>query len=197
MEHIAAILNHLHRAFGTITDVSVLARLRTYDEIGIGPVVTEQDRSALMLAIEKKQVAEVCGRKCKLAFESKAIFAFVNAYRDRYNALYSDMVNRQSEETDFSLRRFIARKIVTEGELAAKKMLVALSESLEDENARLVREYRYTRANLVEVLAQVFREYDGEKPLIKFVQERYTPRGESEKETVNAAYKAAKILLRK
>lgn len=149
------------------------------------------------MQLKKKQVVEAAGRKAKLAFEGKSIFAFVNAYRDRYNALYSDMVNRQSEETDFALRRFIARKIVTEGDLVAKNELIGFSESLEDENARLVREYRFTRDNLAEVLALVFREYDGEKPLIKFVQERYTPRGESEKETVNAAYKAAKILLRK
>lgn len=192
MEHIATILNHLHRAFGTITDVSALARLRTYDEIGIGPIVTEKDRGELMLAIKKKQVVEAAGRKVKLAFEGKSIFVFVNAYRDRYNALYSDMVTRQSEETDFALRRFIARKIVTEGHLVAKSELIHFSEHVDNENARLVREYRYTRDNLAEVLAQTFREYDGEKPLIEFVQERYAPCGVAERDIINQAYKISR-----
>lgn len=192
MEHIAAILNHLHRAFGTITDVSVLARLRTYDEIGIGPVVTADDRDALMYAVKQKAWVSAGGKKYSLKADGRAVLAFTNAYRDRCNALYSDMVNRDSEETDFALRRFIARKIVTEGEGAAKAELIGLSESLEDENARMVREYRYTRANLVEVLARTFREYDGEKPLIEFVQERYTPCGDAERDVINEAYKISR-----
>jgi len=194
MQAAAAILNHLHRAFGTITDVKVLARLRTYDEIGVGPVVSVQERDEIMAAIQKKHFVWAGGNIYSLKADGRAVIAFLNAYRDRYNALYSDMVHRQSEENDFDLRRFIARKIVTKGEVSAKSELIEMSEEIDGENARLVREYRYTRANLVEVLARTFREYDGEKPLIDFVRDRYPPLGDAEKDIINKAYMAAKLM---
>lgn len=240
VKRVTSTLTHLHRAFGTFTDISVLAAVKDYDHISAGPIVTAEDRAALMLAIEKKQVVEVTGRKFKLAFEGKAIFAFVNAYRDRYNALYSDCSRKQDEEADFFLRQIIARNIVTIGEDKTQKMLVKMSESeivftcehqgpsLDNysidtmyidgikadlpgwgvraisenendpevnarENARLVTEYKFTKNNLAEVLAQVFIRYDGEKPLLDFVQENYKPCGAAEKEIVNRAFVAAKI----
>ena len=192
MEHLARILNDLHRAFGTITDVSVLARLRTYDEIGIGPIVTAADRDALMLAVKQKQWVTAGGQKISLKADGRAVLAFVNAYRDRYNALWSDMVSRESVETELALYSLIAHKIVKHGETDAKEMLIEMSKKVDDENARFVEAFQYTRANLVQVLAQRFHEYDGEKPLRDHIREHYKPLGPEQADIINKAYLAAK-----
>lgn len=239
MEHLARILNDLHRAFGTITDVSVLARLRTYDEIGIGPIVTAADRDALMLAVKQKQWVTAGGQKVSLKADGRAVLAFVNAYRDRYNALYSDMVKREEEQIHEILCGMIAAKIIREGEDAAKQMLIDMSSpdivfSFEErelwpkdgqpttmhingikadlpwwavrdisrqeddpevdakENRRLVEAFKYTRANLVQVLAQRFREYDGEKKLVDHIREHYKPLGPEQSKTINEAYKLSR-----
>lgn len=192
MEHLARILNDLHRAFGTITDVSVLARLRTYDEIGIGPIVTEKDRVELMLAVKQKHWITAGGKKISLKADGRAVLAFVNAYRDRYNALWSDMVNNYRVETELTLYSLIAHKIVKHGETAAKEMLIEMSKKFEDENARLVEAFRHTRANLVQVLAQRFHEYDGEKALMDHIREHYKPLGPEQAKTINEAYKLSR-----
>ena len=208
--NVANILNALHRAFGTITDVRVLAKCRDYADIERGPIVTESDRAEIMLAAQKRFVFDVGGAKVKLKEDGRAVVAFVNAYRDSYNALYSDMVSRDADDTNAALDGLIARTMVTQGERAAMQMLIEMSGSEDfftdqtppwikreiehadqsEFNARLLERYRHTKANLVEVLSLSFREYQGD--LIGFVRERYAPIGETEKHAVNAAYKLAK-----
>lgn len=213
-------LTAIHRRFGTITDISLLARL-SVDELYDGPMLLPDDVTRLKLGLDTG-AWEKWG-DLVFARDGRLVLAFARQYATAYNNAWSEKI-REGNEISFRIYvRWALRWIITADHATAKQKLYELAISEPDEQgweylkqwgvAKMIRNMEPNeneQKESIREMAKVFIEArDNPQPhlerlwlemfesmgiggAISWLQEFWEPASPEAKEAINAAYVAAK-----
>jgi hypothetical protein len=213
-------LTAIHRRFGTITDISLLARL-SVDELYDGPMLLPDDVTRLKWGLDNG-AWEKWG-DLVFARDGRKVLAFARQYADAYNNAWSEKI-REGNEISFRIYvRWALRWIITADHATAKQKLYELAISEPDEQgweylkqwgvAKMIRNMEPNeneQKESIREMAKVFIEArDNPQPhlerlwlemfesmgiggAISWLQEFWEPASPEAKEAINAAYVAAK-----
>ena len=213
-------LTAIHRRFGTITDISLLARL-SVDELYDGPMLLPDDVTRLKLGLDTG-AWEKWG-DLVFARDGRLVLAFARQYATAYNNAWGEKI-REGNEISFRIYvRWALRWIITADHATAKQKLYELAISEPDEKgweylkqwgvAKMIRNMEPNpneQKESISEMAKVFVEArDNPQPhlerlwlemfesmgiggAISWLQEFWEPASPEAKEAINAAYVAAK-----
>ena len=212
-------LTAIHRRFGTITDISLLARL-SVDELYDGPMLLPDDVTRLKWGLDSG-AWEKWG---DLVFvrDGRKVLAFARQYADAYNNALSEVIRRGNAESFEIYVRYALKWIVTVGLDTARAKMRELHESeltAEDwavlteigggwiarmeidpeteiqQGRAIARAFIEARDNMEKHLEKLWLELFAERGIDgakAWMKEFWTPASPEAKEAINAAYVAAK-----
>ena len=212
-------LTAIHRQYGTITDISLLARL-SMDELYNGPMLLPDDVTRLKWGLDNGAWEK--WEDLVFARDGRKVLAFARQYADAYNHAWSEVIRRGNAESFEMYVRYALKWIVTvdldtarakmrelhESELTAEDW-AALTEmggwwiarmeidpETEIQQGRVIaRAFIEARDNMEKHLEKLWLELFAEKGVdgVKsWMKEFWTPASQEAKEAINAAYVAAK-----
>jgi hypothetical protein len=213
-------LTAIHRRFGTITDISLLARL-SVDELYDGPMLLPDDVTRLKWGLDSG-AWEKWG-DLVFARDGRLVLAFARQYATAYNNAWGEKI-REGNEISFRIYvRWALRWIITADHATAKQKLYELAISEPDEKgweylkqwgvAKMIRNMEPNpneQKESISEMAKVFVEArDNPQPHLErlwlemfesmgidgakaWMKEFWTPASPEAKEAINAAYVAAK-----
>lgn len=214
-------LTAIHRRFGTITDISLLARL-SVDELYDGPMLLPDDVTRLKWGLD----SGAWGKWGDLVFarDGRLVLAFARQYATAYNNAWGEKI-REGNEISFRIYvRWALRWIITADHATAKQKLYELAISEPDEKgweylkqwgvAKMIRNMEPNpneQKESISEMAKVFVEArDNPQPHLErlwlemfesmgidgakaWMKEFWTPASPEAKDAINAAYVAAKM----
>ena len=213
-------LTAIHRRFGTITDISLLARL-SVDELYDGPMLLPDDVTRLMWGLENG-AWEKWG-DLVFARDGRKVLAFARQYADAYNNAWSEVIRRGNAESFKMYVRYALKWMVTVGLDTARAKMRELHESelpaddwaeltemgggwiarmeidpeTEIQQGRVIaRAFIEARDNMEKHLEKLWLELFAERGIDgarSWMKEFWTPASPEAKEAINAAYVAAKM----
>ena len=213
-------LTAIHRRFGTITDISLLARL-SVDELYDGPMLLPDDVTRLKHGLDNGAWEKWEG--IVFARDGRKVLAFARQYADAYNHAWSEKI-REGNEISFRIYvRWALRWIITADHATAKQKLYELAISEPDAQgweylkqwgvAKMIRNMEPNpneQKESIREMAKVFIEArDNPQPHLErlwlemfesmgidgakaWMKEFWTPASPEAKDAINAAYVAAK-----
>lgn len=213
-------LTAIHRRFGTITDISLLARL-SVDELYDGPMLLLDDVTRLKLGLDNGAWEKWEG--IVFARDGRKVLAFARQYADAYNYAWGEKI-REGNEISFRIYvRWALQWIITADLATAKQKLYELAISEPDEQgweylkqfgvAKMIQNMEPNPEEgkeSIRQMAKVFIEAsDNPQPHLErlwielfaergvdeakaWMREYWTPANEEARDAVNAAYVAAK-----
>ena len=212
-------LSAIHRRFGTITDISLLARL-SVDELYDGPMLLPDDVTRLKWGFENG-AWEKWG-DLVFARDGRKVLAFARQYATAYNNAWGEVIRRGNAESFEMYVRYALKWIVTvgldtarakmrelhEAELTAEDWAVLteigggwiarmeIDPETETQQGRVIaRAFIEARDNMETHLEKLWLELFAEKGIDgakAWMKEFWTPASPEAKEAINAAYVAAK-----
>ena len=212
-------LSEIHRRFGTITDISLLARL-SVDELYDGPMLLPDDVTRLKWGFENG-AWEKWG-DLVFARDGRKVLAFARQYATAYNNAWGEVIRRGNAESFEIYVRYALKWIVTVGLDTARAKMRELHESeltaedwavlteigggwiarmeidpeTEIQQGRVIaRAFIEARDNMETHLEKLWLELFAEKGIDgakAWMKEFWTPASPEAKEAINAAYVAAK-----
>jgi len=212
-------LSAIHRRFGTITDISLLARL-SVDELYDGPMLLPDDVTRLKWGFENG-AWEKWG-DLVFARDGRKVLAFARQYATAYNNAWGEVIRRGNAESFEIYVRYALKWIVTVGLDTARAKMRELHESeltaedwavlteigggwiarmeidpeTEIQQGRVIaRAFIEARDNMETHLEKLWLELFAEKGIDgakAWMKEFWTPASPEAKEAINAAYVAAK-----
>ena len=212
-------LTAIHRRFGTITDISLLARL-SVDELYDGPMLLPDDVTRLKWGFENG-AWEKWG-DLVFARDGRKVLAFARQYATAYNNAWGEVIRRGNAESFEIYVRYALKWIVTVGLDTARAKMRELHESeltaedwavlteigggwisrmeidpeTEIQQGRVIaRAFIEARDNMETHLEKLWLELFAEKGIDgakAWMKEFWTPASPEAKEAINAAYVAAK-----
>ena len=212
-------LSAIHRRFGTITDISLLARL-SVDELYDGPMLLPDDVTRLKLGLDNGAWEKWEG--IVFARDGRKVLAFSRQYEEAQMRAWQEKMRKSSEEAFLIFVRYALKWAITVSMEAAREKMRELFYSeldaegwaiideiggswiqnietdpeTEIQSGRVVaRAFIEARDNMQENLEKLWLELfaergaDGAKEWMKAY---WTPASPEAKEAINAAYLAAK-----
>ena len=213
-------LTAIHRRFGTITDISLLARL-SVDELYDGPMLLPDDVTRLKHGLDNG-AWEKWG-DLVFARDGRLVLAFARQYATAYNHAWGEVIRRGNAESFEMYVRYALKWIVTvdldtarakmrelhEAELTAEDWAVLteigggwmarmeIDPETEIQQGRVIaRAFIEARDNMEKHLEKLWLELFAEKGIDgakSWMKEFWTPASPEAKEAINAAYVAAKM----
>ena len=213
-------LTAIHRRFGTITDISLLARL-SVDELYDGPMLLPDDVARLKWGFDNGAWEKWEG--IVFARDGRLVLAFARQYADAYNNALSEVIRRGNAESFEMYVRYALKWIVTVDLDTARAKMRALYESeltaedwaeltemgggwiarmeidpeTEIQQGRVIaRSFIEARDNMEKHLEKLWLELFAEKGIDgakSWMKEFWTPASPEAKDAINAAYVAAKM----
>ena len=212
-------LTAIHRRFGTITDISLLARL-SVEELYGGPMLLPDDVTRLKHGLDNG-AWEKWG-DLVFARDGRKVLAFARQYATAYNNAWGEVIRRGNAESFEMYVRYALKWIVTvdldtarakmrelhESELTAEDWAVLtemgggwiarmeIDPETETQQGRVIaRAFIEARDNMETHLEKLWLELFAEKGIDgakSWMKEFWTPASPEAKEAINAAYVAAK-----
>jgi len=212
-------LTAIHRRFGTITDISLLARL-SVDELYNGPMLLPDDVTRLKHGLDNGAWEKWEG--IVFARDGRLVLAFARQYADAYNHAWGEVIRRGNAESFEMYVRYALKWIVTVGLDTARAKMRELHESeltAEDwaaltemgggwitrmetdpeteiqQGRAIARAFIEARDNMEKHLEKLWLELFAERGIDgakAWMKEFWTPASPEAKEAINAAYVAAK-----
>jgi len=213
-------LTAIHRRFGTITDISLLARL-SIDELYDGPMLLPDDVTRLKWGLDNGAWEKWEG--IVFARDGRKVLAFARQYADAYNNAWSEVIRRGNAESFEMYVRYALKWVVTvdldtarakmrelhESELTADDWAVLteiggcwiarmeIDPETEIQQGRVIaRAFIEARDNMEKHLEKLWLELFAEKGIDgakSWMKEFWTPASPEAKQAINAAYVAAKM----
>lgn len=212
-------LTEIHRHFGTISDVGLLARL-TVDDLYNGPYLLEGDIERLKWGLDNG----VWTRFGDVVFarDGRKVLAFARQYEQAQRWAFQESVRQGNEACFLSYVRYALKYIITDSLEAAREKMKELFESELDaegwalldeigggwlgkievdpeiekqEGRRIARAFIEARDNMQEHLEKLWLELFAERGIDgakEWMKAYWTPASPEAKDAVNAAYLAAK-----
>jgi len=212
-------LTAIHRRFGTITDISLLARL-SVDELYDAPMLLPDDVTRLKHGLDNGAWEKWEG--IVFARDGRLVLAFARQYADAYNHAWGEVIRRGNAESFEMYVRYALKWIVTVGLDTARAKMRELHESeltAEDwaaltemgggwitrmetdpeteiqQGRAIARAFIEARDNMEKHLEKLWLELFAERGIDgakAWMKEFWTPASPEAKEAINAAYVAAK-----
>jgi hypothetical protein len=219
LDIITARLTAIHRRFGTITDISLLARL-SVDELYDAPMLLPDDVTRLKWGLDNGAWEKWEG--IVFVRDGRKVLAFARQYADAYNNALSEVIRRGNAESFEIYVRYALKWIVTVGLDTARAKMRELHESeltaedwaaltemgggwitrmeidpeTEIQQGRVIaRAFIEARDNMEKHLEKLWLELFAERGIDgakAWMKEFWTPASPEAKEAINAAYVAAK-----
>lgn len=212
-------LTAIHRQYGTITDISLLARL-SVDELYNGPMLLPDDVTRLKWGLDNG-AWEKWG-DLVFARDGRKVLAFARQYADAYNHAWSEVIRLGNAESFEMYVRYAMKWIVTvdvdtarakmrelhESELTAEDWAaltemgggwiarIEIDPETEIQQGRVIaRAFIEARDNMEKHLEKLWMELFAERGIDgakAWMKEFWVPASPEAKEAINAAYVAAK-----
>ena len=213
-------LSAIHRRFGTITDISLLARL-SVEDLYNGPMLLPDDVTRLKCGLDNGAWEKWDG--IVFARDGRKVLAFARQYADAYNNAWSEVIRRGNAESFEIYVRYALKWIVTVGLDTARAKMRELHESeltAEDwaaltemgggwitrmetdpeteiqQGRAIARAFIEARDNMEKHLEKLWLELFAERGIDgakAWMKEFWTPASPEAKDAINAAYVAAKM----
>ena len=213
-------LTAIHRRFGTITDISLLARL-SVEDLYNGPMLLPDDVTRLKCGLDNGAWEKWDG--IVFARDGRLVLAFARQYADAYNNAWSEVIRRGNAESFEIYVRYALKWIVTvgldtahakmrelhESELTAEDWAVLteigggwiarmeIDPETEIQQGRVIaRAFIEARDNMEKHLEKLWLELFAERGIDgakAWMKEFWTPASPEAKDAINAAYVAAKM----